>query len=190
MLLKLIAWLSVAMHAWVPTTTERQSHFYDEIAYSAAEVAYDPEEPPLYKGSHAKAKTALLLLAIASYESTYVEEVQKGKIMSASGKAWCLMQIWIPRGYNILLLPGSYFSYVKGGIAIGREELTQDIGVCLKTGLHFARLSFDRCHNLTSYTTGRCMKSEAMAYYRQRRAEDWFDKHPFQIDDDEVVAQR
>ena len=72
----LITYLLSAMFAWAPPAdhdyyADRQDTVerYESIAKDIADVALDPNEPPLFGGPQGRAQTALYVTSIAFYES-------------------------------------------------------------------------------------------------------------------------
>ena len=80
----LVSYLVSAMLSWVPLyaqTAESKEEAlarYESIAQDVAAVAYDDQESPLFSGPNGRAQTALLMLSIASYESSYRKTVDDG----------------------------------------------------------------------------------------------------------------
>lgn len=172
----LLAWLLAAMMSWAPPMRSGDESRYQEIARDAAEVAFDPEEEPLYPGPEGRAHTALLLLAIASLESRYELEVDDGRRRGDGGRAWCLMQV--QPGQGIELTDWTY-RYARGGW-IG-PDLVEDRKKCFRVGLHVARDSFRACRRekLSVYTSGRCIEGQRHARHRLLRASSWMRAHPW-----------
>jgi len=153
----LAAWIFLAMSAWVPPG-ETDAARYQEIAQDIADVAI---EAPLYEGSDGKAKTALLMAAVASFESFYRKDVDSLKVKGDNGAALCLMQVHPRKG----------------------EDLS-DRKNCLRIALLRMHESFTRCANLplsyrlSGYTRGSCAEDKSSAY-RMYRATRFWKEHPF-----------
>ena len=203
----LIVWLTAAMLAWSPPPPAAgqasTSHVYGaeaqryaEIARDALDVAFDPAEKPLFEGPHGRSKTALQILAIAGFESSYRKDVQMGTKRGKAGDS-CLMQVIIPSA------PGSVkkrlqLSTVYGGtykwVAADSDEsgytaddlVGSDVHTCFRVGLHIARESFQICHDLSMYTNGKCNK-EIKAKHREMRAHQHYKMHPAPVNDVDVL---
>jgi len=104
MLHGLAAYLLAAMSLWAPpsvhdyTKTPRAETEarYESIASDLATVALDPDEVPLFAGGEiGRAQTALVMLAIASYESgQFRSDVDRqDKPTGDGGHAWCIAQL-------------------------------------------------------------------------------------------------
>jgi hypothetical protein len=79
----IVAWLLLAINAWgaspIPAKERDQVAAYRQrAAEEFAAVAYDPDEPPLYRGAYARALTALDTVSIASLESRIQERIARG----------------------------------------------------------------------------------------------------------------
>lgn len=169
----LAAWLLGAMVTWSPPAVHREGAEeararYESIADDIAFVSLDPDEPPVFEGTSGRAKTALLVAAIASYESGYRKDVDTGQVRGDHGKSWCIMQI-----------------QVRGKTAEGwtGEDLVEERKRCVRAALHRIRASFVMCRKLplldrlSGYTLGRCRK-EPKAEWRTLRAMKWWQAHP------------
>ena len=104
----LVVWLTAAMLAWSPPVATRDVSYgsevqrYARLAWTALDVSFDEREKPLFEGPHGRAKTALQMLAIAGFESSYRRDVQMGEKRGKVGDA-CLMQIVVPKGKRLHL---------------------------------------------------------------------------------------
>ena len=197
----LIVWLTIAMLAWSPPPAcspggsislyGAETNRYARIAWVALDVAYDPAEKPLFEGPKGRAKTALQLLAIAGFESSYREDVQMGVKRGKSGDA-CLMQVIIPSrltpGFKRFRMQLTSLTYKWIPFNSPEEGLTADdlVGTdahnCFRAGLHIARESFQICHDLSMYTNGKCNK-DVKAKHREQRAFQHYRMHPAPVDD-------
>jgi hypothetical protein len=178
----LVSYLFAAMMAWAPPadhdyyaarqdTVER----YESIAHDIADVALDPNEPPLFGGPEGRAQTALFVTAIAFYESGgFRRDVDAGvgkRSRGDSGRSWCLMQINLGDG----LTPQRWSG----------RDLVQDRQKCIRAGLGRIRESFALCRalplddRLSGYTKGRCVADEDLSHRRMRRAMQWWTAHTF-----------
>lgn len=186
-------WLATAMHAWAPEQPARTRFVeggtrYDAIARTIAEVAYDADEPPLFKGPDGRARTALLLTSIASLESNFEEEVDAGRKRGDHGDSVCLLQVRLPGRSRITMQGDVYgYSYDAGWSA---EDVASDRTKCVRAALHIARESFRICHDLSMYTTGHCQPKELTATNRMKRAVTWWNRTPTPALDAELFAVR
>lgn len=170
----IVAWLVSAMSAaaspaslaerhsfggWHETTEQRTARYY-EIAQDAATVAFDPDERPLFDGPQGRMRTASFLLAIATQESAFAPDVDKGPCYRGAGwasgrcdhgRSACIMQINVGAGRT----PEGWT----------KADLFADRTKCLRRGLHILRASFGLCpsrgraHLLDGYAQGYCTET-------------------------------
>jgi hypothetical protein len=168
------SYLVAAMTAWVPLHAHAEPKEdtlarYDAIAHDAVTVAYDESEAPLFGGPSGRAQTALLMLAVASLESSFRKPVDDGTKLGDHGRSYCLMQIRVGDGVTRDGWSGA--------------DLVSDRTKCFRAGLHILRGSFAACRNLelkdrmSAYATGRCTPGEEKSRLRVGRALDWWDTH-------------
>jgi hypothetical protein len=184
----LIAWLTGAMLAWTLPQPQHdvERARYERIAEDAVRVAYDPEEPPLFRGDQARARTATLLVAWASYESNFRASVDDGRERGDGGAAWCLMQVHPEVGIVLEQGAGYYFdaSGLKG------HDLVRSRETCFRVALHMLRASSRACARLAGsdrfsvYATGQCVEGERESRRRFERALAWSRLHPIPVTDD------
>jgi len=161
----MVAQYPVANHRYLGVTDEYTRARYEAIAADIADVALDPDEPPIFRDEKSspydgRVKTALLMTSIARFESGgYREDVDTFKKLGDSGAARCLLQLHLWEG-----------------------EVVNDRPSCLRAGLRHIRESYKSCHSLSGYTVGRCIDHEPEAERRTRMAENWLKKHPFSAD--------
>jgi hypothetical protein len=168
-----------------PETEGDREDRYASIARDALTVAYDPDEEPLFGGPTARAETAAALLAVASLESGFRRDVDRGEGRQR-GPAWCLMQIELgSRGRNgktplrVVLDEGGYRLSRDASEGLGGEDLTRDRQSCFRVGLRLARRSLNACRSsplfdrLAAYTSGSCDRGKAASRARLRRARAW-----------------
>jgi hypothetical protein len=174
----LVTYLVVAMVAWVPPyahpRTESSADVqarYESIARDLSEVALDEAEAPLFLGPDARAQTALLMLSVASFESSFQRAVDEGERRGDGGRSYCLMQIRVGRGVTREGWTG--------------PQLTEDRKRCFRAALHMLRASFSICHaypmedRLSVYATGHCIRDALISRSRVARARQWWSAHPF-----------
>lgn len=146
---------------WQESVEDRRAR-YEAIASAVRNVAYDPEEKPVFGGPHGRARTAALLLAIAWHESGYARDVDlgpcwRGRSNDSSrcdfGRAHCLLQVHARDG--------------KTREGWTPAELVADREKCFRAGLHLVQSSFAACranpakHRLCAYASGRCSAGQA-----------------------------
>jgi hypothetical protein len=162
----LSAYVLSAMVSWVPV--EEHASFerreitvqrYEAIAQTIAKVAAD--EPPVFDGDEdsARARTALLLASIASYESHYAARVEDCRVANAG--ALGLWQTVAPRSK----------------VCSGREAAA-------RLALGMVRQSFEQCKKheeldrLAFYTDGFCKRDWGRSRFRVGRALRWWRASP------------
>ncbi len=145
-----------AFPGWAETAEQRTER-YRGIASAVREVAWDPEEKPVFGGSRGRQRTAALLLAIAWHESGFARDVDLGPCFRGRandgarcdfGRAHCLMQVHARDG--------------KTSEGWSLAEIQADRSKCFRAGLHLVQRSFAACresppkHRLAAYGSGRC----------------------------------
>lgn len=154
-------WLMSAMVGWVPPRTVDAVR-YASIADDIIEVA---AEAPVFPGEDGIARTALLMAAIASYESSYRADVDSFQVRGDHGRSHGLMQVQLRTG-----------------------EKCPDRTTCLRLGRERIRESLDACRalpfaeRLSVYASGRCMTSAA-SRRRMGRAVNYWTKAPYKADE-------
>lgn len=190
----LAAWLVLAMASWIPLPEkplhgEPLAHYAARrasIAEDVVAVAMDPSEEPVYDGADARERTALLMASIASFESAFDLEVDRGKRLGPAGEV-CIMQVSVdwartPRGMTT----------VEGWT---RDELAADRRKCLRAALHKLQISRRVCSDpkhpqnrtklalvgadvFSIYTGGKCTMGSVYAAHRFDRARKWLAQSP------------
>lgn len=152
--------LFAAMLAWrEPSLAEVP--YYQEIARDVANVALDETEAPVFDGDHAREKTALLLLAIARYESGgFARAVDVGQKLGDGGKSHCLMQVQ--------LRPGEAIPTREACVRLGLARVRESMALCRSSA------PGDR---LGGYVRGRCIAGDPAARIRWNLARDWWAAH-------------
>jgi hypothetical protein len=172
----LVAYLVAAMVGWVPVyaqpdheTRDEVIDRYESIARDAATVALDPDETPLFDGPDGRARTALLMLSVASFESGYRKRVDDGRGRGDNGHSFCLMQIRVGTGATREGWTG--------------PDLVEDRTRCFRAALHILRTSFGICHSapledrLSAYASGSCTAGTEASKKRILRARNWSATH-------------
>ena len=166
----LATYLVAAMHAWAPV--EQHSYIegaavtearYAAIASDVADVALDPHEAPLFAGDDGRARTAVLLLAVASLESGgFRSDVVWCHASGDHGRAW-----------------GPWQSHRS------RARACSSVQEAARVALEQMRESFVACERnepavwLAAYTSGSCSRGWLQARHRWERAAGWMAAHPF-----------
>jgi hypothetical protein len=171
----LVTYLVAAMLSWVPLRAHTDESpddaraRYESIARDVASVVLDSGEEPLFGGPGGRAQTALLMLSVASYESSYRKAVDDGRTRGDHGRSYCLMQIRAGNGTTPEGWSGA--------------QLVEDRQRCFRSALHFLRGSFGVCHRLpiddrlSAYATGRCVENASISRSRVGRARTWWEGH-------------
>lgn len=173
-MLQLTPYLIAAMSAWVPPSANAEPRDetlarYESIASDAITVAFDESETPIFGGPSGRAQTALFMISVASFESSFRKAVDDGTRRGDHNRSVCLMQIRVGAGTT-----------TDGWTA---DDLIADRTKCFRAGLHYLRGSFNVCHNLpvlsrmSAYATGRCIDGEDNSKLRVGRALDWWNAH-------------
>ncbi len=171
------AWLVGAMVAWVPPQHEVDRDRYDSIAHDVVAVAFDKTEEPVFAGELGRAKTALLMASIASFESGFRADVDDGRVTGDHGESFCLMQIRV---------------FGKTAEGWTGADLVHDRQKCMLAGLRRIRTSFAWCKDhaladrLAGYTVGTCRDNEHLSRDRVWRAKAFWARSPFVPPDDPV----
>ncbi len=177
MLEMVTTWLVGAMMAWVPPQRDVDRTRYEAIANDLVSVVYDEQEQPAFTGDAGRAKTALLMASIASFESGYRADVDDGRTTGDHGRSYCLMQV-----------------QVVGKTSEGwtGRDLVTDRTKCFRAALKRIRISFDWCKDhaledrLAGYTSGLCRDGEHLSRDRVWRAKAYWARLPFMPPDDLV----
>jgi hypothetical protein len=172
----LVSYLVAAMLAWVPLHAHRPFESqegvmarYQSIARDVASVALDDTEEPLFDGEEGRTETAVLMLAVASYESSFSKRVDDGVRRGDHGYSYCLMQVRVGQGAT------------REGWS-GRQ-LIEDRKRCFRAALHILRASFSACRTLpvddrlSAYASGHCFADAKISRSRVGRARAWWEAH-------------
>jgi len=142
---------------------------YESIARDVATVALDEREESLFDGEDGRAETAVLMLSVASYESSFSKRVDDGIRRGDHGYSYCLMQIRVGLGAT------------REGWS-GRQ-LIEDRKLCFRAALHILQASFTACRNLpiddrlSAYASGHCFPDAEISRSRLGRARAWWESH-------------
>jgi hypothetical protein len=171
-----VTYLLAAMVAWVSPSMQKQHEppedaqaRYEAIARDVAAVVLDEDETPIFSGPGGRARTGLLLLSVASYESYFRKDVDDGTRLGDHGRSFCLMQIHVGDGVTREGWSG--------------PELVADRKRCVRAALHILLGSFGACRRLplddrlSAYATGRCEEGSDASRARVGRARKWWEAH-------------
>ena len=155
----ILSWSPVAVHASYEHTAGTEARLAS-IAADIADVA--ATEPPLFAGPDGRARTAILLAAVASFESGRFDgRVQSCQRRGDNGKALGLFQTH----------------------ATWAESCTT-VREAARVALGRMRESFARCEQnepdtwLAAYASGSCSRGFFAARHRWERAAEWMRSHP------------
>jgi len=199
-----VAWVLAASLSWLPVPVVGQPGPFSKsalngetpdaylarreaIARDAVAVAFDPAEAPVFDGPTARADTALLMMAIARFESGYDLLVDDGRVVGPMGES-CVMQVMVDAAYK------------KGVGMITREgwtarELVLDRQKCMRAALHKLQVSRSICTDAKHpqnashkalvgadafglYVGTRCVEGSVYAAHRYDLARKWAAGHP------------
>jgi hypothetical protein len=166
---------------------ETETHVYSRyVAYAenAAEVSLDPNEDSLFPGEDGRVKTALLIMAVRTFESFQKEGPIHGDCHENADRqcrketdkphSFCHMQIQPGVG---IVLDKKYWRYaLPGELSIHSSDLDADDKLCDRVGLHMMRQSLAARKDLTVYT-GEELGGK-MAKNRMNLAQRWYASHP------------
>lgn len=178
MTLNIVQYLLAAMIAWCPPSVHYyqmdqamsdQDKYdytyarYESIAQDLSDVVMNEDERSLFDDKDGKLKTAILMLANASFESgEFREDIDNTNATGDHGRAYCLMQIQ--------LRPG---------------ETIRDRKDCFRLGLARIRESFKACpgyrqeEKLAVYASGHCNVGLDNSKKKFNRAYSWLKENPF-----------
>lgn len=158
---------------WSETSEERATRLAG-VAEDIAQVA--ESEAPLPFGSAPRANSAALLVAVASLESDFAIDVDKGPCSTRikgrcdGGASACILQIHVGAG--------------KTHQGWTREELFADRRKCLRAGLALMRRSMNACASaplldrLAAYASGLCELGRVRSRDRMSLEQQLISGHP------------
>ena len=153
------SWVPLEQHRYYETAAETDAR-YRAIAQDIAVVALDPEEAPLFAGDDGRAKTALLLASVASFESTFNGKVDDCRVSGDAGKAHGLWQTHA-----------------------SKAQVCADRLAAARIALRMVRDSFTQCRaqnlsdKLSHFTDGVCKHTWARSRQRVDRAVRYWSAH-------------
>lgn len=154
----ILSWSPVAVHASYEHASATEARL-TSIAVDIADVA--ATEPPLFAGDDGRARTAILLAAVASYESGRFDgRVQSCERRGDHGHALGLWQVHASWAESCTTVREA------ARVALGR--MRESFAACLPTG----------APALAAYASGDCRHGWLAAGRRWERAAEWMKTHP------------
>ena len=186
-------------------TVEDATSRYEEIAKDVVYVVWDENERPIFQGSRGRERTAMVLLAVATFESAFRRDVDfgVGKMSRGDGgKSWCLNQINLGKLNSngstptriVVTLGGGYKFTEHQDEGWSGQDLVDDRQKCFHAALSILRSSFAACsknpieHRLTQYTSGACGQGEGASRIRMGLAMWWMGTKLPKFKDEEVFS--
>ena len=171
-------------------TVEDATSRYEDIAKDVAYVVWDEDEKPIFHGSRGRERTAMVLLAVATFEGGFRKDVDfgVGKMSKGDGgKSWCLNQVNLGKRDSVGSTPNRIVVNIGGGFKItdhqdegwSGQDLVDDRQKCFHAALSILRSSFASCsrnpmeERLTQYASGHCDQGEDASRKRMGLALRW-----------------
>jgi len=145
---ELLIFLVGLMQAWSPTTPSDLAR-YEAIAQDAINVSREKDWLGL-----PSSQAAVTILAIASFESNFRHDVDKGFVRGDGGRSVCLGQVQAPKHL--------------------RELVAKDRKLCFRMMLTKIDQSWNMCYKLpfnerlSGYTVGKCVRARSSRIYTKR----------------------
>jgi hypothetical protein len=169
MITALTQYLLAAMLSWMPVKNQsfREPEDaalarYESIAWDVASVVCDGNEPPLFAGDDTRAKTALVVLSVAFWESGFRVDIDTGHCAPHEcdhGLAFSLWQLHPEDGF---IFDGDVYTFSRNRSSQWRQEhaseiydgpsLIQDRKLAARVALHILRYSVRNAKSLGIYT--------------------------------------
>jgi len=200
----IVMWLVSAMLAWSPVdrvhyineakeTAADATSRYNDIAKALVEVTYDPKRDPIFhsRKGKARAKTAMLLLSIAYYESGFRRDVDLGLGKMARGdfgNSHCMMQLNLGKDRQSTTILEKLI-----GQRWSANDVVQDRTKCFTAGYELVAKSFNVCKHLpfkerlAVYASGNCDEGRGESIVRVGRALRRYDAHVATVMDADVI---
>lgn len=175
LLLAMQSMYSEANHAMYEPADVTEAR-YEAFAHDVAFAVSQPYVNPLFKGEGGRAKTGLVIVSIAAYESRYKEDVITCKVGGDHGHSWSALQIQVRKS--------RVCESVLGSLQVGLDMIWESFNIC--RGLKLP----DR---LAEYTDGNSWLTEKAAKrseLRMNQAIHYWDKNPYTEPVDLEVATR
>lgn len=171
----LATYLVAAMLSWSPVTNHPEGApvteaRYDRIAADVAALVSQPDVEPLFAGPDGRARTAVLLVSIGSFESGgFAQAVQTCARLGDGGRA---RGIWQLHGMAAPASTACSTPYAQAAAALEWARLS--VVRCSRTGQEPATW-------LAAYASGSCSRGWLASRNRWGRAAAWMAKHPFAV---------
>jgi len=158
-------WVPIKSHCYWPVTQkclDDTAQHYVDIAKDIAEVISEPGIKLPFTGDNYKAKSALLMISIATTESGFNRNVDSCKTVGDNGVAFGLWQTHT-----------------------GREGTCSDRKVALRKAIEIVNQSFIMCKNfslldrMAGYTNGVCSTNSARSRIKMAKAIGYLTAHPY-----------
>jgi hypothetical protein len=186
-------------------TVEEATSRYEDIARDTAYVVWDPQEKPIFHGSRGRARTAIVLYAVVTFESAFRKDVDLGvgKLSKGDGGAsWCLNQVNLGKDDTAGSTPNRIVINIGGGYKLttnpnegwSGQDLVEDRQKCFHAALSILRSSFAACQalpiesRLNQYASGHCDKGEEASHRRMGLALLWMGKKLPTFKDSDVMG--
>ena len=201
----LIQYIFAAMIAWTPLqsltsygeTVDQVRARYLAIASDIATGAMSPDEPPLFSGPSGRARTALLLASIGSFEGGWQRFVEEGDCNKDGfhadrrgncdgGHAFTSWQIHVPHG-GFLFVNGrlsntiyaSAYSKEHPDDVITGQKLLADRKLAIRVAEQLIRETSSRDCLLCGYSGESSHGAHPKADARLNRAKAYWASHPY-----------
>lgn len=188
-------------------TVEEANARYESIARDLVEVVYDQNESPLFPGARGRQRTITVILAAATFESSFRKDVDfgEGKFSKGdNGKSWCLNQLNLGVADGEGVTPNRILVTTSGGYKFLPKhhedgwtgtELVQDRRKCFRAALAVLRSSFASCRSLNLpledrlrvYASGDCERGSEASHRRMGLAVRWMTKKKPDFKDSDVL---
>lgn len=195
----IVSWLSGIMTQVVPPSragnlapaSEREAlvqaerERYEDFASDVALVAYDPEEKPLFAGPNGRARTAVMLLSTALYESGFRRDVDLGIGPRARGDGGRSCTAW---QFNL----GDKGKTREGWTC---AEMYADRTLAVRAALTHLRSAMGACRHLpvedrlSMYTHGMCVAGDEHARKRYGTFASWTSRFPAPMADQAAMEE-
>ncbi len=184
---KLVAYVNKAMQSWRPS---RDDVFYTSVAYDIATVAF--ENPPAFAKDLDKSQSAILLAAVAFWESGYArwvddglcnrpDELRERKLgWSGACDGGIAVSLWQvhPENGIVLTQDGGWHLRTSSDVDyIARESMLASRRTSARVALAIMRQSLRNGGGLCQYSgeVGPCPKADV----RLNCARNWIASHPY-----------
>jgi hypothetical protein len=196
-------WLHDAHGYYVKEDADEALARYKVTAQSIVDVALDPANPPLFRGTAGREKTALQLGSIGSFEGGFHKFVENGDCNTPAfhalhekecdgGAAWTNFQIHL---YRYIIRDGEMYQaqYLEQSLnkddrewikehkdeIITGPQLVANPKLAAQVAYYIIRWSLRRNNTLCGYTGEDCNGPHPLALQRADRAHTYYHNRPF-----------